>query len=169
MIEERKKYSVWLSIFICYEILTFFLLILFPQTLDWSKLWFPLWARLFGAFLGFLALLWFLWVHRSLGNNFSVKLRIKTSHILVTDGPYRWIRHPMYTAFYILHAAVFFLTANWFIGLTWLTGLTLIVFIRIQREERMLLSNFGKIYGAYMQRTGRFLPRFRLKMLSRQK
>ena len=78
--------------------------------------------------------------------------------MLVTDGPYRWIRHPMYTAFYVLHIAVFFLTANWFIGLTWLAGLTIIIVLRVKREEAMLLARFGDKYNSYMERTGRFLP-----------
>lgn len=65
----------------------------------------------------------------------------------------------MYTAFYVLHIAVFFLTANWFIGVTWLAGLTVILLLRVKREEAMLLARFGDQYGTYMERTGRFLPR----------
>jgi protein-S-isoprenylcysteine O-methyltransferase Ste14 len=109
------------------------------------------------------ALLWFIWIHHSLGNNLSVRLRIKESQELVTDGPYRWIRHPMYSAFYLLHLAVFFLTANWFIGVTWVAGLTYIILLRVKREEAMLLAEFGKKYSSYMEHTGRFLPSFRRK------
>ena len=161
VIQERMMYSVWLSIFICYEVFTFFAFILFPHTLSWATVTFPLWARIAGILLGAIALAWFIWVHRSLGNNLSVKLSIKDFQTLVTDGPYRWIRHPMYTAFYILHIAVFFLTANWFIGVTWLTGLTIIIMLRVNREEAMLLTRFGEQYNTYMKGTGRFLPRIK--------
>ena len=162
VIEERKKYPIWLSIFICYTIFTFFIYILFPRALAWAMLQLPLGLRLFGAFLSVVALLWFVWIHRSLGSNLSVRLQIKDSQKLVTDGPYHLIRHPMYTAFYVLHIAVFFLTANWFIGVTWLLGLTVIILLRVKREEAMLLAKFGDQYSSYMQRTGRFLPRISL-------
>ena len=161
VIEERRRYSIWLSIFICYEVFTFFLFILFPEVLSWAAIQLPVWARIIGVATGIAALLWFIWVHQSLGNNLSARLRIKDRQILVTDGPYRWIRHPMYSAFYLLHIAVFFLIANWFIGLTWLAGLTIIIFLRVKREEKMLLDRFGDQYGSYMERTGRFVPRLR--------
>ena len=163
VIEERKKYPIWLSIFICYTVFTFFVYILFPQALVWAKVPLPPWLRLAGAFIAVLALVWFIWIHRSLGNNLSVRLKIKDSQELVTDGPYRWIRHPMYTAFFILHVAAFLLTANWFIGLTWMSGLTAIIFLRVKREEAMLLSAFGSEYRSYMENTGRFVPIIRKK------
>ena len=159
VIEERKNYPIWLSIFICYTVFTFFMYILFPQTLAWAKLPITSWLRLFGAFLAVVALLWFIWIHRSLGKNLSVRLKIKESQELVTDGPYRLIRHPMYSAFFLLHLSVFFLTANWFIGVTWLAGLTTIIFLRVKREEAMLLAQFGDKYSDYMEQTGRFIPR----------
>lgn len=158
VIEEKIGYSIWLSVFICYEVFTFFAYILFPDTLAWGRLPLPLWSRLVGAGLGILALIGFVWIHQTLGTNLSVRLRIKDSQSLITNGPYRWIRHPMYTAFYVLHLATFFLTANWFIGLTWTAGLTAIIYLRISREEAMLLARFGDKYKSYMQRTGRFLP-----------
>ena len=158
VIEERKKYSIWLSIFICYTVFTFFIYILFPQALVWAKVPLASWLRLVGTFMAVLALLWFIWIHRSLGNNLSVRLKIKDSQELVTDGPYRWIRHPMYSAFFLLHVAAFLLTANWFIGLTWTGGLTAIIYLRVKREEAMLLSAFGSEYRSYIEHTGRFLP-----------
>ncbi len=163
VIEERKKYPIWLSIFICYTVFTFFIYILFPQALVWAKVPLLSWLRLVGAFIAVMALVWFIWIHRSLGNNLSVRLKIKDSQELVTDGPYRWIRHPMYTAFFILHVAAFLLTANWFIGLTWMGGLTAIIFLRVKREEAMLLSAFGSHYRSYMENTGRFVPIIRKK------
>ena len=161
VIEEKRRYAIWLSIFICYEVATFFVHILSPETLGWGALPLPVWLRLTGAGLGVVALVWFVWIHQTLGNNLSVKIRIKESQYLVTSGPYRWVRHPMYTAFYLLHVAAFLLTANWFIGATWLAGLTAIIFLRVSREEAMLLARFGEAYSLYAENTGRFLPRMR--------
>jgi protein-S-isoprenylcysteine O-methyltransferase Ste14 len=158
VIEEKRRYAIWLSVFICYEVFTFFAYILFPETLAWGALALPNWLRLIGAGLGVVALLWFVWIHQTLGNNLSARIRIKDSQQLVTNGPYRWMRHPMYASFYLLHVAVFLLTANWFIGVTWMVGLTAIVFLRVSREEAMLLARFGESYTAYAESTGRFLP-----------
>ena len=161
VIEEKRRYAIWLSIFICYEVVTFFVYIFFPETLGWAALPLRAWLRLTGAGLGVVALTWFIWIHRTLGNNLSVRIRIKESQYLVTDGPYRWVRHPMYTAFYLLHVAAFLLTANWFIGATWLVGLTAIISLRVSREEAMLLARFGEVYSSYAENTGRFLPRIK--------
>jgi len=159
VIEEKRRYAIWLSVFICYEVFTFFDYILFPETLAWGALPLPQWSRLTGACLGILTLLWFVWIHQTLGNNLSVRIRIKDSQHLVTNGPYRWVRHPMYTTFYLLHVAAFLLTANWFIGVTWMAGLTAIILLRVSREEAMLLAKFGNAYSTYAENTGRFLPR----------
>jgi protein-S-isoprenylcysteine O-methyltransferase Ste14 len=67
----------------------------------------------------------------------------------------------MYTAFYVLHLAAFLLNANWFIGVTWIAGLSAIIFLRVSREETMLLARFGKAYSSYAENTGRFLPRIK--------
>ncbi len=161
VIEEKRRYAIWLGIFICYEVGTFFLYVFLPRTLGWAALPLPAWLRLAGAGIGVIALLWFVWIHHTLGNNLSVRIRIRESQYLVTDGPYRWARHPMYTAFYLLHVAAFLLTANWFIGATWLAGLTAIISLRVSREEAMLLARFGEAYSAYAENTGRFLPRIK--------
>lgn len=158
VIEEHKIYSIWLSVFICYEVFTFLLYIAFPRVLAWAALSLPLWSRILGSVLAMVALLWFVWIHRSLGSNHSSRLTIKDRQVLVTDGAYRLIRHPMYSAFYLLHIAVFFLTANWFIGLTWLAGLSVTIGLRVRREEEMLSRRFGEQYDSYIKRTGRFIP-----------
>lgn len=164
VVSESRKYSIFLSVLICYEVFTLFALIRIrsldwaPQLLSWAAMDLPMGLRMFGAVLALLALALFVWIHRTLGHNLSAGLKIKENHTLVTRGPYATVRHPMYTAFFILHIAVFFLTANWFIGLTWMLGLVLIVLLRVRREEQMLLDRFGAEYLAYMDRTGRFLP-----------
>ena len=61
----------------------------FPQMLAWAKIPMTTWLRILGAFMAIVALLWFIWIHHSLGNNISVRLRIKDSQELITEGPYR--------------------------------------------------------------------------------
>lgn len=165
IIEESRKYSILLSILICYEVFTFFVFVFIRDWLSWAHIIMPLWLRTCGAVLAFSALFLFLWVHLSLGRNFSIKLRIRDRQTMVTSGPYRHMRHPMYTAFYLLHLSTFFLTSNAFIGLTWTAGLTLTIVLRVKREEAMLAGHFGEEYSSYMDKTGRFLPPLRARGL----
>lgn len=145
-----------------YEVITLFAYLLSADRFPEFGLPLPAWLRWLGALLGLTGLLCLAWAHHNLGSNFSVPLYIQAEHKLVTDGPYRWVRHPIYTAFCMIHLATFLLTANWFIGITWLTGLTLVIATRVRREERMLADRFGQEYLAYAQATGRFLPRIRV-------
>ena len=162
IIEESKKYSVFLSLLICYEVFTLFLYLIYPEGLSWATIIIPIWLRWLGVALGVLALLLFLWVHRHLGQHFSVKLRITEQQNFINTGPYQWIRHPMYTAFYLLHIATFLMLANWFIGITWLAGLTVIIALRVKREEEMLTKRFSEQYTVYIKHTGRFIPPVKL-------
>lgn len=157
--------SVLLAVLIPYEVLSFALYLFFPEQLAPGALPLPPWVRWIGLIPGVGALGLFWWTHHSLGANFARSLQIRDGHSLVTSGPYRWVRHPMYTAFYLLHGAVFLLTANAFLGLTWTAGLTLVLAVRVGREERMMLRAFGPAYRRYIAYTGRFLPR--LASLSR--
>lgn len=129
-----------------------------PEVLSWSTFPLPEWARWVGLAMavGSLPLLW--WVHSSLGSNFSGLLHIREEHTLVTHGPYRWVRHPMYTVFYLYMIGLLLLTANWLIGGLMLVGLTTVLVTRLRREEAVMIEKFGDSYRAYMKRTGRFLP-----------
>jgi protein-S-isoprenylcysteine O-methyltransferase Ste14 len=132
-----------------------------PSLLDWAKLSVPAWAQWLGVVLGLASvpLLW--WVHSALRENFSTTLHLRAEHTLITHGPYRWVRHPMYAVLYIHMLAVFLLTANWFIGGAFLAALTLIIAARLRNEEATMVEKFGDQYRQYMRRTGRFLPRLR--------
>jgi protein-S-isoprenylcysteine O-methyltransferase Ste14 len=159
VVTESRKYSIWLSLLICYEVCTLFLFLFFSQALAFGMVFLPLWLQITGVIIGAVALSLFIWVHHHLGKYFSINLKVYQEHQLVDTGPYSMVRHPMYTAFYLLHITAFLLTANWFIGVTWTAGLTAIIFLRIDREEKMMLQIFGDKYRLYMARTGRFLPK----------
>ena len=86
-------------------------------------------------------------------------LRIREDHTLITTGPYRWIRHPIYSAGLLFGFAVFLLSANGFVGACWVGGCSLLYAHRIPNEEALMLEEFADEYRVYMQRTGRLLPR----------
>jgi protein-S-isoprenylcysteine O-methyltransferase Ste14 len=111
-----------------------------------------------GLFVAIAALVMFHLTHRALGRNWSVSLDVRENHQPVTDGIYRRVRHPMYSAFWLWAIAQALLLPNWVAGFSGLVGFGILFFGRIAREERMMLETFGDSYRAYMARTGRVFP-----------
>src|SRR6266550_4294771 len=130
-----------------------------PARMAWSTIPLPLWMRWLGFPVGLCAIFLVHWVLKSLGQNFSTSLTIKEKQTLVTHGPYRRVRHPMYTAFILLWIAFLLLSAHWFIGFTGIVAFVWTTVIRTPKEEEMMSDRFGEEYIAYKQRTGRYLPR----------
>ncbi|PZU93963.1 MAG: methyltransferase [Chelatococcus sp.] len=113
-----------------------------------------------GAAIAAAALVLFHLTHRALGRNWSVSLDLRESHRLVTDGVYTYVRHPMYSAFWLWAIAQAFLLPNWIAGFSGLIGFGTLYFFRVGQEERLMLEGFGSPYADYMKRTGRVFPRF---------
>ncbi len=111
---------------------------------------------------GALLLVFGLWLfhrsHADLGRQWSITLDVREDHRLVTHGVYRRVRHPMYLAllFYSLGQAL--VLPNWFAGPFYLGAFLLLFALRVAREERMMLGEFGREYEAYMARTKRLVP-----------
>lgn len=118
-------------------------------------------VRWFGAGLIFVGDSLFIWSHKTLGRNWSPFLEIRKGHILVTDGPYRFIRHPMYAAIFLIGIGVLFLSANWTVALSYLLPTSSLYLIRVSDEEKMMIEKFGAEYREYMRRTGRLIPKLR--------
>jgi protein-S-isoprenylcysteine O-methyltransferase Ste14 len=119
----------------------------------------PLSLRWLGAIFGGAGLALFAWTHHSLGTNWSGKLELSKEHALVTSGPYRWVRHPMYTSFFLSAAGNVLMTANWLASVPSLVAVTWMYLGRYAAEEEMMAEKFGEAYQLYMQKTGRLLPR----------
>lgn len=126
-----------------------------PEAADYST---SVWAIGLGAVI-FAAALWvFRRSHKELGRNWSITLEIRERHKLVSTGPYALIRHPMYTSFLLMGIGQAFLLANWVAGAAGIIGFAVLFFLRVEKEERMMLENFGPEYRAYMERTRRIIP-----------
>ena len=104
------------------------------------------------------SLLMFQLTHRALGRNWSVSLDVREDHRLVTDGVYRRVRHPMYSAFWLWAVAQALLLPNWVAGFSGIVGFGILFFGRVAREERLMLETFGEPYREYMSRTDRVIP-----------
>lgn len=117
-----------------------------------------IWAVIVGAAV-FIAAMWvFRRTHKELGRNWSITLEIREKHELISRGPYAFVRHPMYTSFMLMGLGQAFLLPNWFAGLAGLVGFAILFFLRVDKEERMMLEIFGPQYRDYMDRTKRIIP-----------
>ena len=103
-----------------------------------------------------------IWTLRSLGKNLTDTVVTRRAHTLVTSGPYRWVRHPFYDALALAVLANSLAAANWFL---FLSGglLFVLIIVRTRTEEEKLVARFGDAYRAYVEQTGRFLPRLGAK------
>lgn len=99
------------------------------------------------------------WLFPHLGHNVTATALVKERHVLVTSGPYRWIRHPLYLAGLCLLVGVGLVTANW--AILALAGAVTLVWLAviIPREEAALAARFGAEYERYRALTGALLPR----------
>jgi len=131
-----------------------------PETMRWSQVDLPGWLRWAGAGLGALSvpLLW--WQMQALGRNLTDTVVTRANATLVTSGPYRWVRHPLYMIALIFVASFSLLAANWFVLASWV-GAMAFLRARTRIEEQKLVERFGDEYRAYMRRTGRYFPRLR--------
>ena len=98
---------------------------------------------------------------RALGANYRGGVGLYPNHVLVTTGPYRLIRHPIYLAFIAIMCLVFVLSANWLLGLSGLLLVSSIAIARIPVEERELNERFGMSWQSYSEQTGKIFPRVR--------
>jgi len=129
-----------------------------PACMAWAAVPLPAWLRWTGVGFGLIAGLLLVWTFRSLGRNLTDTVVTRKEHTLVITGPYRWVRHPLYTSAALATLANSLAAANWFFFVAGCLMLLLLV-IRTRNEEQNLIARFGDDYRNYMQRTGRFVPR----------
>ena len=128
----------------------------FPALADYT---FRPWMGWVGLVVQIVFLGLFFASHRQLGKNWSISLEIRDSHELVTDGLYRFVRHPMYSSFWLWAIAQALLIPNWVAGLAGLLGVAILYFARVGAEEAMMRETFGTAYDDYARKTGRVIPR----------
>ena len=122
---------------------------------------YPIWLRALGALLlaGGIALLGS--SHHHLGKSFHSLVVSKENQVLVESGPYRWIRHPIYTAYLMDYLGGGLLAGNLILTVVPVTAYAVLVALRVGREEAVMRETFGQAYTEYEGRTGRLLPPLR--------
>lgn len=130
-----------------------------PEILAWAEVRLPVWIYVFGTALVLVSFPLLIWTHESLGANFNTILGTRDRRFLATEGPYRWVRHPMYSVLFVYLLGILLLTGNLLIGGFLLGGFLVTIGTRVAKEEAVLEEAYGDAYRAYRQRTGRFWPR----------
>jgi len=100
-----------------------------------------------------------IWARWHLGANWSGVVTLKEGHELIRSGPYRTMRHPIYTGILLalLGSAV---TSGEVRGLLAVAIAWLSFYSKARREESFLTQEFGERFGEHRRHTGMFLPRF---------
>jgi protein-S-isoprenylcysteine O-methyltransferase Ste14 len=161
-IERRAEGGIILALRLALALpllLSLILYIVYPQALDWARMELPLWLRSLAAVTAILCIPLIYWVFRSIGDNISETVLTKSDHELVSQGPYRWVRHPLYASALLVLFSLSLVASNWF--LLGYAGLALLAFrfLVIPAEEARLIDAFGKDYQEYQQHTGAFMPK----------
>lgn len=128
-----------------------------PEWMNPVTLPFPRWVRWSGILFGVLSLVLLVWVQATLGRQWSMGVELRAQHTLVTQGPYRWVRHPMYSVLLAFLFAQCLISANLLFILGTLVSAALL-HRRMSVEEEMMTERFGHQYAEYVGRTGRLWP-----------
>ena len=84
----------------------------------WAAVPLPVWLRWTGVGLALIAGSLLVWMFRTLGRNLTDTVVTRKQHTLVTGGPYRWVRHPLYSSAALAIVGNSLVAANWFFFVT---------------------------------------------------
>ena len=98
-----------------------------------------------------------LWARVTLGRNWSGVVTLKEGHELVQRGPYRFVRHPIYTGMLIMSFATALVESR-LAGFVGVLVMFASFWIKLDIEERLMLQRFPERYAAYKQRVKRIIP-----------
>jgi protein-S-isoprenylcysteine O-methyltransferase Ste14 len=119
--------------------------------------WLP--VRVVGLAIGLAGAVLLVWASILLGRFMVHEAAVRADHALIESGPYRFVRHPVYSAYLALLLGSGVASMNVFVLLIWPVSL-LGILIQAASEEQILAEMFGKNYERYVRRTGRLVPRF---------
>lgn len=131
----------------------------FENSVRFLRLDLPLWVHVTGSILFVLYSLWGLLVLFYNANYTPLYKQLRGQYVIVTEGPYRLVRHPRYAAAALANLIFFLFTGVW-LSLLGILGWAAI-YAQGKAEEQFLLTLAPEAYGAYRRRTGMFFPRMR--------
>ena len=115
------------------------------------------WTGAMGASICVFGLLVTLWARWTLGGNWSSTVTFKQGHELIRTGPYRWVRHPIYTGLLVmaLGAALDFGQLHCWLAVPLMAAA---FWIKLRQEEKLLLRHFPQEYPIYKRQVKALVP-----------
>ena len=157
-LEEGQKGNATVIILILYLLACFVFYGFWPENRNILIVPLPDWTHWLGMALGIISLAQQIWVHITLQKNWSAAKESGSEDLLITSGPYSWVRHPLYMALILL-----------LFGLSLVSGFSPFILLAMlsipffnntaRKEEAIMIQQFGDEYRKYMHRTGGFFPR----------
>lgn len=156
-IVNKQRHMFFFRIYaLAYLLLPFYFL---TSWLDGAQIPLTTGNRIIGAIITISGIALFAWSHHALGQNWTAIPALSPDHQLTVNGPFHFVRHPMYSSFFIIGVGFSILSANWIVAIAYLGSVFLMYRTRITEEEKMLVERFGDGYIQYMQKTGRLFPK----------
>jgi protein-S-isoprenylcysteine O-methyltransferase Ste14 len=139
--------------------------LMFSQSLPFRLLYariFPrnLFVESVALFLGAAGIAFAIWARLSIGQNWSGAVSVKVGHELIRGGPYRWVRHPIYSGI-LLALLGTALARSQVIGFVAVVLFCLGFWIKSRLEEQFMRKTFGNAYVEYSRSTGALIPKLR--------
>ena len=111
-----------------------------------------------GLLLTIAALLFTIYAQRVMGTAWRIGIDEEVKTRLVTEGPFAYVRNPVFLGMIVTLLGIFFLVPNYLMAFLFILNY-LLINIQARLEEEYLLKTHGTDYAHYKERTGRFLPR----------
>ena len=116
-----------------------------------------IWSATLGAALTFAGLAFCIWARFTIAGNWSSYVEFKRGHELIVDGPYRWVRHPIYTGLLLAFAGTAWAVGEWR-GVLAVAIVAASFWRKLKLEEVIMRREFGEAYDRYAARTPALIP-----------
>jgi protein-S-isoprenylcysteine O-methyltransferase Ste14 len=116
-----------------------------------------LWVVRLGAALTFAGIAFAIWARILLAGNWSSDVTLKRDHELIVDGPYAFVRHPIYTGILLALLGTALAVGEWR-GLLAVAIAALAFWRKIGIEEAVMRRQFGEAYARYAERAPALIP-----------
>lgn len=158
---ERSSSITWRLVILIGIIIVVFLVRILPhnyaQILITTIIPNTLTSAIIGSLIAIFGLGIAIWARTTIGRNWSGSIVFKKNHELVTNGPYRFVRHPIYTGMITM-----LIGASVYYGFTSIFLFTILVFasfvLKSRQEEKLMIKHFGKKYIDYKKKTKAIIP-----------
>ncbi len=128
---------------------------IFPLDARFAPL--ALWPVQLGAALTFAGIAFAIWARVWIAGNWSSDVTLKRDHELIVDGPYAWVRHPIYTGILVALAGTALAVGEWR-GVLAVALAAGAFWRKLRIEEAVMRRQFGETYARYAARVPALIP-----------